>query len=64
MNNNKEYIGMTVNERLYLSGNWDKFDEAIKLNDLETLKDIIVEIELPLEYLETVIKHYNLKKNR
>ena len=53
---------MTVNEALWESGLMDKFDQAVEENDLKILKEIIKEIELDESYIETLIKHYNLKK--
>ena len=53
---------MTVNERLYASGLLNKFDKAIEENDLNTLKDIVREIELDESYIETLIEHFKLKR--
>ena len=56
-----KYGGMTVNERLYVSGLMSAFDKTIEENDLEALKDIIEKIELHESYLETLIQNYRLK---
>lgn len=58
-----DYGGMTVNERLYVSGLIDDFDKAIKNNDLETLKSIVKKIDLDESYLKTIIEDFNLKNN-
>lgn len=56
------FKGMTVNERLYVSGLMDKFDKAIENNDIESLKVIIEKVALDESYIETVIEDFNLKK--
>lgn len=40
------YKGMTVNERLYVSGLMDAFDEAVKKNDVKKATDILKEVEI------------------
>lgn len=40
------YKGMTVNERLFLSGRMDEFDELVLANDVNGLKAILNEIEI------------------
>ncbi len=50
---------MTVNERLYVSDLMDKFDKAIKENDIKTLKDIVEKIDLDESYIETIIEDFN-----
>jgi len=58
------YGGMTVIERLYVSGLMDKFDKAIEENDIKTLKVIIEKVDLDESYIETVIEDFNLKKDK
>jgi hypothetical protein len=40
------YKGMTVNERLFLSGRMDEFDELVLAKDVYGLKAILNEIEI------------------
>jgi hypothetical protein len=42
----KKYGGMTVNERLYISGNWDEYEKAVKKKDVQKIVDILKEVEL------------------
>jgi len=51
------YKGQTVNERLGASGNFKRFDRAVKNNDKATLKDIFAEIELPDYDLNVFLKY-------
>ena len=41
-----KYAGMTVNERLYVSGLMDEFDEAVEKKDAEKLRSILEKVEL------------------
>lgn len=45
-----KYKGTTVNERLYLSGLMDEFDEVVKRNNIElceiSIKSILLQIGL------------------
>ena len=45
----KKYNGMTVNERLYVSGLADKFDKAIQLKNVQQATVILQKIELSHE---------------
>ena len=40
------YAGMTVNERLYVSGLIDEFDEAAEKKDTEKVRAILEKVEL------------------
>ena len=42
----EKYNGMTVNERLYLSGLMDKFDEFVRTENVDGLKEILEKIEI------------------
>jgi hypothetical protein len=41
-----KYDGMTINERLLVSGKIQDFDKAIKLKDKILLRNILIEIEI------------------
>jgi hypothetical protein len=41
-----KYAGMTVNERLYVSGLLDKFDKAVNEKNIEEVVSILKNIEL------------------
>lgn len=56
------YSGMTVNERLYHSGNIIAFDLAIKKKDINQIILIMKEIELGEESIKSILKHYNLNQ--
>lgn len=45
MQENK-YSGMTVNERLYISGLMNEFDKAVREKNIEKIKSIFKEVEL------------------
>jgi hypothetical protein len=41
-----KYAGMTVNERLYVSGYWDEYALAVKNEDLQKIIHILKAVEL------------------
>jgi hypothetical protein len=41
-----KYKGMTVNERLYISGLMDAFDKATKEEDIKKVIEILKEVEI------------------
>ena len=41
-----KYAGMTVNERLYVSGLMGEFDEAVKQRNSEKVRAILEKVEL------------------
>ncbi|WP_159020990.1 hypothetical protein [Algibacter sp. L3A6] len=47
--------GMTVNERLYVSGLMDVFDRA-KKNDIELAKTILKALKVDLKSIEKIVK--------
>jgi hypothetical protein len=58
-----KYGGMTVNERLYLSGLMDEFDKALLRKDTNTLISILKEVELNNTNINAILKSQNLLKN-
>lgn len=57
----KEYLGMTVNERLYVSGLMDKYREAIKEKDINKAALILEYVELGRENIKAVLSSDGLK---
>lgn len=41
-----KYSGMTVNERLYISGLINKFDDAVKRKDIKEIISILERVEI------------------
>ncbi len=52
----KEALGMTVNERLYVAGLIDDFDEAVSQNNKLSLKFILEKIYLSPENIQVIIE--------
>ena len=58
-----KYKGMTVNERLYVSGLIDAFDKAAKERDVEKVVKILKEVEIADESaVENILKELGLPK--
>ena len=58
-----KYAGMTVNERLYVSGLMDKFDKAIKEKNVDLVISILKEVELNDLSIKPILNHFGLKKD-
>lgn len=43
---NNQYAGMTINERLYLSGQMIRFDSAVRRKDIKEVILILKKIEI------------------
>jgi len=56
----EKYSGMTVNERLYVSGKMDEFDHSIKEKDTEKVKIILIEVEVDEASIKAILKEYGL----
>jgi len=50
--------GMTVNERLNYTGQFDDFDSAVKANDTKALRKILERCFLGNENIDAIIKHH------
>jgi hypothetical protein len=57
-----KYSGMTVNERLYISGLVDAFDRATKQKDVDSAILILKSIELNDASIEPILQNLGLKK--
>jgi hypothetical protein len=57
-----KYSGMTVNERLYVSGLMNEFDKAVKDKDIERVKSILTEVDLTdEETINAILKQIGLQ---
>jgi hypothetical protein len=50
--------GMTVNERLHHTDQFDDFDSAVKADDIEALRGILKRCFLGSENIDAIIKHH------
>lgn len=55
-----KYVGMTVNERLYISGQLDNFDIAVKEKDINKLTTILRNVELTDPSINAILENLNL----
>jgi hypothetical protein len=46
----KDYSGLTVNERLFVSGMLDQFDDAARKRNRETMISMLQRVALPESY--------------
>lgn len=58
--NTMKYQGMTVNERLYVSGLMDEFDKAVKEKNTQKVKSILENVELNEESIMPILKELGL----
>lgn len=57
------YRGMTVNERLYVSGLMEIFDRAVKENNVEKVIDILKKVEITEESsIKPILKELGLMR--
>ncbi len=59
-----KYGGMTVNERLYVSGLMDKFEKAVKEKNVNLVISILKEVELNDLSITPILEQLGLKKGR
>jgi hypothetical protein len=57
-----QYGGMTVNERLYVSGLIDKFDLAVKEKKIDEVISILRQVNLDDKNIEVIIVSLGLTK--
>lgn len=55
-----KYSGMTVNERLYVSGLMDEFDEAVAEQDVGRIRSILSNVDLTEESIGPILKQLGL----
>ena len=55
-----KYVGMTVNERLYVSGLLDEFEKAVSEKDTETVIRILKEVELTDGNIKPILEKWDL----
>ncbi len=55
-----KYKGMTVNERLYVSGLMDEFDKAVKEKDIAKVKAILKSVELNEESVKPILQELGM----
>jgi hypothetical protein len=52
----KEAAGMTVNERLFLSGLMERFDRAVAEQDVEEISEVLKRVYLNTETIDAIIQ--------
>jgi iron uptake system EfeUOB component EfeO/EfeM len=55
-----KYAGMTVNERLYVSGLMDEFDDAVKKKDIEKVRAILEKVEITEDSIKPILENLKL----
>lgn len=58
MENN--YAGMTVNERLYVSGLMDEFDHAVEKENIDMVRTILERIGLTEDSIKPILEDLKL----
>lgn len=56
----KKYSGMTVNERLYVSGLINQFDKAVRERDVDRIRSILGDVELTEESIRPILEQLGL----
>ena len=57
-----KYGGMTVNERLCVSGLMDQFDNAVRKKDSQKIISILLKVELDELNIKAILESLGLKK--
>jgi hypothetical protein len=55
-----EYKGMTVNERLYVSGFLDQYDKAVTEKDVDKIREILQKVELNEISIKSILEQLGL----
>ena len=55
-----KYAGMTVNERLYVSGLMDEFDDAVDKKNTEKVRTILKKVELTEDSIKPILENLKL----
>jgi hypothetical protein len=55
-----QYAGMTVNERLYVSGLMEEFDTAVQERDIDRIRLILSSVELADENIGPVLEQLGI----
>jgi hypothetical protein len=58
-----KYKGMTVNERLWMSGFYDEFYSAVKKKDVQRVIEILRLVELDEATIKTDLEFFGLDAN-
>lgn len=61
----KKYLGMTVNERLYVSGLLKRYDAAIKAENINEVISILKAVEITdNKAIKDILESYRLKNDK
>lgn len=55
MDDKSKYSGMTVNERLYISGSIEKYDEAVREKDIAAAISILETVDLGEDNIRAIL---------
>jgi hypothetical protein len=55
-----KYTGMTVNERLYVSGLINEFDNAVKEKNIKSIRNILKKVELEETSINPILEDLGL----
>ncbi|MCH4897198.1 hypothetical protein E0494_10930 [Marinilabiliaceae bacterium JC040] len=58
-----KYKGMTVNERLYVSGLMDEYDKAVEIRDIKKVTEILKKVKLEEVSIDPILKRLGLKSD-
>lgn len=57
-----KYSGMTVNERIYVSGLMGEFDEAVENKNTEKVRAILEQVELTSSSISAIIEELGVEQ--
>jgi len=55
-----KYKGMTVNERLWVSGLMDAFEEAVEKKNIERAREILEQVDLTEGNIRPILERHGL----